>query len=91
LTLRYSLLLCVWVDPLAEHRSVTGTQNGKMGFDLYTILPSPILYGVWHNKEGSVGGRILRNSRVIVMQQGRLCRWGGGNKRMIDSRNKALK
>jgi len=23
---------------------------------LYTILPSPILYGVWHTKGGSVGG-----------------------------------
>jgi len=23
---------------------------------LYTILPPPILYGVWHEKGGSVGG-----------------------------------
>jgi len=28
---------------------------------LYMILPSPILYGVWHKKGGSVGGRVLRN------------------------------
>ena len=35
---------------------------------LLTILPSLILYGVWHTKEGSVGGRILRNGRAIVMQ-----------------------
>ena len=48
----------------------------------------PILYGVWYTKEGSVGGRILRNGRAIVMQWGRLCRWGG-SKRMIDSHNKA--
>jgi len=34
---------------------------------LYTILPSPILYGVWHTKEGSVGGSILRNGRAIVL------------------------
>jgi len=35
---------------------------------LYTILPSPILYGVWHKKGRSVGGRILRNGRAIVLQ-----------------------
>ena len=40
---------------------------------------------------GSVEGRILRNGRAIALQQGRLCRWGGGSKRMIDSYNKALK
>jgi len=57
---------------------------------LHTILSSPILYGVWHTKGGSVAGRILRNGRAIVLQWGRLCRWGGGNKRMIDSHNKAL-
>ena len=28
---------------------------------LYTILPSSILYGVWHTKGGEVGGRMLRN------------------------------
>jgi len=44
---------------------------------LCTILPSPILYGVWHEKEGSMGGRILRNGRAIVMPKDRLCRWGG--------------
>jgi len=36
--------------------------------DLYTILPSPILYGVWQTKGGSVGGRMLRNGRAIVLQ-----------------------
>ena len=35
---------------------------------LYTILPSPIWYGVWNEKGGSVGGRILRNGRAIVLQ-----------------------
>jgi len=53
-------------------------------------LPSPILYGVWHKKGGSVGGRILRNGHAIVLQLGRLCRWGGGDERMIDSHTKAL-
>jgi len=50
-----------------------------------TILPSSILYGVWHTKGGSVAGRILRNGRAIVPQYGRRCGWGGGNKRMIYS------
>jgi len=36
---------------------------------LYTILPSPMLYGVWHTKEGGRwGGRILRNGGAIVLQ-----------------------
>jgi len=34
---------------------------------LYTTLPSVILYGVWHTKGESVGGRILRNGRAIVL------------------------
>ena len=42
--------------------------------------------------KGAVGGgRILRNSRAIVLQWGRRCRWGGGNERMIDFHYKALK
>jgi len=38
-----------------------------MGVGLYTILPLPILCGVWHKKGVSVGGRILRNGRAIVL------------------------
>jgi len=34
---------------------------------------------------GSVAGRVLRNGRAIVLQYGRRCRWGHGNKRRIDS------
>jgi len=41
---------------------------------LYTILPSPILYGVQHKRGRSVGGRILRNGRAFVLEKGRLCR-----------------
>ena len=41
---------------------------GMIQFSLYTILPSPILYGVWHKHGGPVGGRILRNGRALVMQ-----------------------
>jgi len=40
--------------------------NDELG--LYTILPSPISYGVWHTKGGAVRGRILRNSGAIVLQ-----------------------
>jgi len=35
---------------------------------LFTILPSPIFHGVWHTQGGSVGDRILRNDRAIVLQ-----------------------
>jgi len=49
-----------------------------------------MLYGVWHSKEGSVGGRVLRNGRAIISQEGMLCRWGGVNKKMIDSDDEAL-
>ena len=35
---------------------------------LYTLLQSPILHGVWHTKGRSGGGRILRDSRAIVLQ-----------------------
>jgi len=48
------------------------------------------MYGVWHTKGGSVKGRILRNSRAIVLQKGRLCKWGGGGgkKRGVDPQKK---
>jgi len=45
---------------------------------LYTILWLPILYGVWHTKGRSRGGRISPNSCAIVLQQGGQCRWVGG-------------
>ena len=36
---------------------------------LYTILPLPILYGVYGIPTGgSGGGRILRNSRAMVLR-----------------------
>ena len=37
----------------------------------------PILYGVWHTNGRSRGGRILRESRAIVLQQCGQCRWAG--------------
>jgi len=42
------------------------TCGPKVG--LYTILPLPIVYGVWHTQGGSGWSRILRISRAIVLQ-----------------------
>jgi len=61
------------LSPITKGRAAVA--RAQVG--LYTILPSPILYGVWHKKAGAVGGRILRNGRAIVLQYGRLCRGGG--------------
>jgi len=47
---------------------------------LHTILSLPILYGVWHTKGRSRGGRILPNSRAIVLQQCGQCRRAGRKK-----------
>jgi len=53
--------------------------KAKARVTLYTILPSPKLYGLRHKKEESVrGAYIARNGRAIVLQYGRLCRWVGG-------------
>jgi len=41
-------------------------QGGGLVVGLYTILPSPILYGSRHTKGGSVRGRIVPNGRAIV-------------------------
>ena len=51
--------------------------SSLLHFGLYTVLPSPILYSVWHTAWFGGGGRMLRNGRAIVLQQGRLCRWPG--------------
>jgi len=51
-----------------RHRRRRQRTRLALRFSLYTILPSPILYGVWHKQGGSVGGRILRNGRAIVLQ-----------------------
>jgi len=36
-----------------------GPSDTGGGLGPYTILPSPLVYGVWHQKGGSLGGRIL--------------------------------
>jgi len=45
-------------------------RDGGAVLGLDTILPLPILYGVWHTKGGSRRrrGRASRNSRAIVLQ-----------------------
>jgi len=54
---------------VARLRNLCVRNRGRgVGFGLYTILPSPILYGVWHANEGSVKGSILRYGRAIVSQ-----------------------
>ena len=58
---------------LSGSRSVAPAQFGR-----YTILPSSILYGVWHTKGGSGGRRILRNSRARVFCNGVGNAGGGG-------------
>jgi len=35
------------------------SSSGACSLELYTRFPSPILHGVWHKKEGSVGGAYL--------------------------------
>jgi len=47
---------------------------------LYTILLLPILDGVWHTNGRSRGGRMLRDSRAIVVQKCGQCGWGGAIK-----------
>ena len=49
-------------------RKKEDTRGEEPGLGLHTILPVPILYGVWHETGGSVGGRILRNGRAMVLQ-----------------------
>jgi len=61
----------LWVYPNARlhHLDYPDHQPEKeRHLGLYTILPSLILYGVWHKQGGSVAGRRLRNGRPIVLQ-----------------------
>jgi len=49
----------------------------ERGLGLNTILLLPILQGVWHTKGRSREGRILPNSRTIVLHQCGQCRRAG--------------
>jgi len=43
-------------------------ENILLLIGLHTILPLPILYGVWHTKGGAGGRRVLRHGRTTVLQ-----------------------
>jgi len=55
---------------IGSEEGAQGQVLGKVGVGLYTILPLPIVCGVWHAKGGSVRGRIFPNVRAIVLQSG---------------------
>ena len=61
-------------------KSVLGCSVQDTLFSLYKILLSTILYGVWHTKVRSRWGRIMPNSRAIVLQQCGQCRRAGSVK-----------
>jgi len=46
-------------DKSFEMNTVSAESSANPPLGLYTILPSPILYGVWHKKGGSVGGAYI--------------------------------
>jgi len=47
----------------------------RLPFGLYTILPLPILYGVWHTQGRVVVGRVLCNGRATALQLCGRCTW----------------
>jgi len=56
------------VDVLCNMLTCVALDLRDLGLGPHTILPSPILYGIWHTMRGSMGGRILRNGRAKVLQ-----------------------
>ena len=74
----------IFINQKTRSRDITALKLG-----LYTILPLPILHGVWHIQGESGGGRILRISLAMVLQECGHCRWSG-NTRMINSRSQKL-
>jgi len=58
---------------------------------LYTILLLPIVWCMAYTQEVGGGGRILPNSRGIVLHQGGAMQVIAGNARMVDSCTKASK
>jgi len=54
-------------------------------FGLYTILPSPILHGLWHKGGGGGGGgAYLAQGPGDIFEQGGVLGGGGGETRGID-------
>ena len=84
----YSGSAAKWLD-MARYRDTRDMQagyreiqaeyasKGRAQLGLCRILPTPILYGVWHTKGGLRRDRILRSSRAILLQQCGHYRWGG--------------
>ena len=58
-------------EPASEQRT-----KSKLAFTRYCYCQK--LYGVWHTNGRSEGGRILPNTRVIVLHQGGQFRWARG-------------
>jgi len=85
--------VCVCVRARACERAyVCGVNPGGLGVGLYTISPSPILYGVCHKRGGSVGGGGVYCAMAVHSYcNGVDFSGGGGHKRMIVSHNKAVK
>ena len=66
---------------LAFHSSLTAARlrtSRRQRIGLYTILSSPILYGICCNKRGPRGNNILRNSCATVCDEGG--KWGAQTK-----------
>jgi len=86
-----------YLFPRSAYSTCRGTRDvrcaaaGRLLFGLYTILPSPMLYGVWHTKGGSVGGAYIAQWACNSIAIGYDLQVGEGNHRMIDSHNEALK
>jgi len=65
------IYVCMYIYIVLERAQAEGkvtVLDGTGGIGLHTILPLPILYSVWHKRESSVRGRILRNGRALVLQ-----------------------
>ena len=86
--LHYLFICKYWYYAAALKRVTTP----RLPLGLFTILLSPILYCVWHRKGGGRWGGVYC---AFVVQS--YCntlgfsRGWGGNTKMIDSHNKALK
>jgi len=65
-------------NTLQVTRPPIGELAGQIG--LYTILLLSIVYGLWHTqyKREVEGGRLLPDSRAMVLQQCGKSRWAGG-------------
>jgi len=73
--------MCFLFSPSTQTSLRTSSaESHPIRLGLYTILPLPISYCVWHTQGGSGGDRILPSSRAIVLQQCGQCRRAGRTK-----------